>query len=166
MRAGDPRLIELVEEARHLEYGRPSDGSVEAMLREGRGTCSAKHLYLFRRLRDEHPECEPRLVHRVYRVDPAQARQAYGERVAETIPSEGLVDVHRYLTIALDGRRVVVDATFPGPPWDGASDLPLACGAGTDYPSTGDPDAEKRALQDRFCDPALREPFIAALAQA
>jgi hypothetical protein len=155
--------VELVESVRGLEYGRPSDRSVEAMLREGRGTCSAKHLYLAQRLGEEFPECQPQLIHRVYRIDAERAEQAFGVRAAELVPREGLVDVHRYLVILLGGRRTIIDATFPGPPWDGASDLPLACGAGTDYPSEGDPDAEKRRLEERFCDVALRERFIAAL---
>lgn len=164
MRAPDPLLTELVETVRRLEYGRPSDGSVAAMWREGKGTCSAKHLALAEQLRDEFPECEPRLVHRVYRVEAEEARARFGERAAAAVPPEGLVDVHRYLTIELNGRRTIVDATFSGPPWDGISDLPLACGPGTDYPSEGDPDAEKRELQARFCDPVLRERFIVALA--
>jgi hypothetical protein len=74
------------------------------------------------------------------------------------------VDVHRYLTIALHDRRINIDATFPGEPWDGRSALPLACGPGRDCPAGEHPDAEKRDLEDRYCDPAIREPFIAALA--
>ncbi len=57
-----------------------------------------------------------------------------------------------------------MDATFPGPAWDGRFSLPLACGDGRDYPAGEDPDAEKRALERQYCDPAVREPFIAALA--
>lgn len=163
MRAGQD-LVDLVETVRSLDYGRPSDRSVEAMLREGRGTCSAKHLFLFDCLLRDFPECEPRVVHRVYRVDREEALRTFGERAAEAVPPEGLVDVHRYLTVELDGRRTVIDATFPGPAWDGSSDLPLACGPGTDYPSAGDPDEEKRKLEARHCDPTVREPFIAALA--
>jgi hypothetical protein len=72
-------------------------------------------------------------------------------------------DVHRYLTIDLNGRRAIVDATFPGPPWDGRSDLPLACGPGVDHPSEGDPDREKRTLEESYCDPVLRDRFIEAL---
>ena len=34
----------------------------------------------------------------------------------------------------VEGRRINMDATFPGPPWDGRSSLPLACGPGRDYP--------------------------------
>jgi hypothetical protein len=44
--------------------------------------------------------------------------------------------------------------------------MPLACGAGVDHPAGADPDAEKRRLEAEHCDPALREPFIAALALA
>jgi hypothetical protein len=163
MRSVDSHLLELVEAIRGLEYGRPSDGSVEAMLREGRGTCSAKHLFLAERLRSEFPACNLQLVHRVYRIDAEEARKRFGDSAAGVIPPEGLVDVHRYLTIELNGRRTIIDATFPGFPWDEVSDLPLACGPGTDYPSEGDADAEKRRLEARFCDPLLREEYIAAL---
>jgi hypothetical protein len=161
--APSPTLLELVEAVRALDYGRPSERSVEAMVRERRGTCSAKHLFLAARLRELFPECDPQIVHRVYRVDRAQARERLGEQASALIPAEGLVDVHRYLTIDLNGRRTTIDATFPGPAWDGSSDLPLACGPGDDYPSAGDPNAEKRRLEAEFCDPELREPFIAAL---
>lgn len=65
--------------------------------------------------------------------------------------------MHRYLTVSLDGRRVALDATFPGERWDGRSPLPLACSAGEDYEAGADPDSDKRALEDR-------EPFIAAIA--
>lgn len=45
---------------------------------------------------------------------------------------------------------MVIDATFPGPAWDGLSSLPLACGAGMDYPAGDDPDAEKRAAPGQW----------------
>jgi hypothetical protein len=60
--------------------------------------------------------------------------------------------------------EAIIDATFPGDPWDGRSSLPLAAGPGRDYPAGADPDAEKRALEAEHCDPVAREPFIAALA--
>lgn len=136
------------------------------MLKERRGTCTAKHRFLAERIGRLFPECEPRIVHRVYRTDRSQASATFGEHVVELVPPEGLVDVHRYLTIKLGGRLTVIDATFPGPPWDGLSDLPLACGPGEDFPSVADPDAEKRELESRYCDPAVREPFIAALSRS
>lgn len=136
------------------------------MLRERRGTCSTKHLFLARTLADRFPETEPLIVHRLYQLDRARARELFDARVASAVPDDGLVDVHRYLTIVVDGRRITVDATFPGPPWDGHSSLPLACGPGHDYRAGEDPDAEKRALEAKHCDPAVREPFITALASA
>jgi hypothetical protein len=134
------------------------------MLREGRGTCSTKHLFLARLIAERFPETEPLIVHRVYTLDRVRARELFGAAVAETVPEGGLVDVHRYITIALDGRRIEIDATFPGPAWDGRSPLPLACGPGLDYPAGEKLDAEKRALEEQHCDHAVREPFIAALA--
>jgi len=170
-RASDPlhsseaSLVELVEAVRALPYGRPSNRTVEGMLRERRGTCSTKHLFLAQRLAERFPETDPLIVHRVYRLDHATAQQRYGEHVAQTVPEDsGLVDVHRYLTIHVGGQRVTIDATFPGPAWDGRSALPLACGPGDDHPVSEDPDAEKRMLERERCDPAFREPFIAALA--
>ncbi len=159
--ASDSSLLDLIEAVRALPYGRPSDHSVEGMLRERRGTCSTKHLLLVQELSERFPETEPLIVHRVYRLDRARARELFDTRVANVVPGDGLVDVHRYLTIVVDGRRINVDGTFPGPPWDGRSSLPLACGPGHDYPAGEDPDAEKRALEAKHCDPAVREPFIA-----
>ncbi len=161
--APDATLVELVEVIRAIPYGRPSDRTVDAMLREQRGTCSTKHLFLARTLAERFPDTEPVIVHRVYTLDRDRARELFGTAAAAAVPDEGLVDVHRYLAITLGGKRVEIDATFPGPAWDGLSSLPLACGAGTDYPAGDDPDKEKRTLEERHCDPAIREPFIAAL---
>jgi hypothetical protein len=162
--ASDSSLLDLIEAVRALPYGRPSDRSVEGMLRERRGTCSTKHLFLARTLAERFPETEPLIVHRVYRLDRTRARELFDTRVANVVPEDGLVDVHRYLTIVVDSRRITVDATFPGSPWDGRSSLPLACGPGRDYPAGEDPDAEKHALEAKHCDPRVREPFIAVLA--
>ena len=162
--ASDSSLLGLVEAVRALPYGRPSNRTVDGMLREHRGTCSTKHLFLAQTLAEHFPETEPLIVHRVYRLDRARAAKLFGAAVAEAVPKNGLVDVHRYLTVAVDGRRITVDATFPGPPWDGRSSLPLACGPGRDYPAGEDPDADKRALEAKHCDPEIREPFIAGLA--
>lgn len=156
-------LAEVVEELHQLPYGRPSDRTVQGMLRERRGTCSAKHLHLARVLAECFPDTEPRIVHRVYRLDPEAARVRFGDAAATAIPTGGLVDVHRYVTALVEGRRVTLDVTFPGPPWDGRSPMRLACGAGEDHAAGADPDADKRRLEARHCDPAVREPFIAAL---
>ena len=160
----DCSLFDLIEAVRALPYGRPSDRTVEGMLRERRGTCSTKHLFLAQALQERFPETGPLIVHRVYTLDRARARELFGAEGAEIVPASGLIDVHRYLTITLKGQRIEIDATFAGPAWDCRSSLPLACGPGRDYPAGEDPDAEKRALEARHCDPAIREPFIAALA--
>jgi hypothetical protein len=53
-------LRELVEAVRRLDYGRPSDRSVDGMLRERRGTCSTKHLYLAAEILRRFPEASRR----------------------------------------------------------------------------------------------------------
>lgn len=164
--AQDCSLSELIEAVRALTYGRPSDRTVEGMIRERRGTCSTKHLFLARELAERFPETAPQIVHRLYRLDRGDARRRYGDAVAAAVPPEGLNDIHRYLTAVIGGRRITLDVTFPGPAWDGVSPLPLACGSGQDHPAGEDPDADKRALEAEHCDRSVREPLIAALTGA
>jgi hypothetical protein len=133
------------------------------MLREGRGTCSTKHRFLAEAIGQHFPELAPRIVHRVYRLERARAQALFGEAVAEKVPADGLVDVHRYLTVTMPTGTIAIDTTFPGAPWDGGSSMPLACGPGQDVPAGADPDGDKRRLEAEHCDPAIREPFIAAL---
>ena len=160
-------LRDLVEWVRALPYGRPARRTVEAMLEERRGTCSTKHLYLAEQLALRFPLTKPQIIHRVYRLTSQDAQRAFGADVAAHVPPEGVVDVHRYLTAQIDGRQVVIDATFPSDErWDGRSSMPLACGPGIVYPAGSDPDADKRKLEQRHCDPMAREPLIAALAGA
>jgi hypothetical protein len=159
----DASLAELVEAVRGLDYGRPSERTVAGMLRERRGTCSAKHAFLAEAMARDFPQTRPRIVHRVYRLDRERAAELFGEEAAAAVPPQGLVDVHRYLTAEVEGRRIVIDATFPGPPWDGVSSLPLACGPGEDFPAGPDPDGDKKRLEARYCDPTVREPFIEVL---
>ena len=158
-------MVELVETVRQLDYGRPSDRTVDGMLRQRCGTCSTKHLFLAEEIQRRFPDAAPQIVHRVYRLDVERARELFGFEVAALVPQGGIVDVHRYLTATIAGERIIIDATFPGEPWDGRSSLPLACGPGEDFPAGRDPDAEKKALEHEHCDPPIREPFIAALSE-
>ncbi|WP_149261358.1 arylamine N-acetyltransferase [Actinomadura sp. K4S16] len=162
----DARLEDVVRAVQRIRYGRPRDRSPEGVLSEWTGTCSTKHALLATLVRERWPEHDPRLVHRVYRVDRELARRRYGSVPAAAVPEEGLTDVHRYLLLRRDGRDVVIDVTFPGDaPWDGRTDMPMACGPGQDHPAGPDPDAEKAVLEAAHCDPAVREPFIAALSR-
>lgn len=149
-----------------IPYGRPSvpsgDGAVAAVVDEWRGTCSSKHLLLRATVPLVEPGWRVDLIHRVYRVDPAEARRRWSDQVAQHVPAGGLVDVHTYGILQPGG--VVVDVTLPVEAWDGRTPLRLACTEGEDVPAGDDPGATKAALVDRHCDPAVREGFIAALA--
>jgi hypothetical protein len=158
--------LELVEAVRTIPYGRPSGGTVESMLLEARGTSATKHLFLAQVLAKRHPGTQPALVHRVYRLERARAAQLFGDAIAETVPSAGFVDLHRYLTIAVDGERISVDATVPGLPWDGRAPIEPACGPGRDFPAAGDPDAEIQALEQEYCEETARARFLTALNEA
>ncbi len=160
----DCSLVELVEAVRALPRGLPSEPTVESMLLEARGTSATKNLFLGQILAQRFPETEPALVHRVYRLDRTRALELYGPTVAATVPADGLLDVHRYLAVTLDDRRISLDATLPGSPWDGRAELEPACGPGSDFAAGADPDGAMRALERGHCDAAARAPFLAALA--
>jgi hypothetical protein len=159
----DCSLVELVEAVRALPVGLPSEPTVDSMLLEARGTSAIKHLFLGQVLARRFPETEPALVHRVYRLDRARALALFGTGVAEMVPPDGLTDVHRYLAVTLGERRVSLDATLPGSPWDGSSPLEPVCGPGSDFATGADPDGAMAALERGHCDAAARGPFLAAL---
>jgi hypothetical protein len=132
-----------------------------------KGTCSTKHALLAQLLRERWPQLQPGLVHRVYHVSRQSVLQRFGAGAAGAVPEGGLADVHRYLVIILAGQKVTIDVTFPGDQaWDGHRPMRLACGEGRDFPAGDDPDADKAALEASYCDPQVREPFIASLALA
>jgi hypothetical protein len=160
----DCSLVELVEAVRAMPTGLPSQPTVENMLLEARGTAATKHLFLGQVLARRFPETEPALVHRVYRLDRARALELFGAAVAATVPADGLTDVHRYLAVTLGERRVSLDATLPGSPWDGLSPLEPVCGPGSDFATGADPDGAMAALVRGHCDAVARAPFLAALA--
>jgi hypothetical protein len=85
----DATLVDLIEAIRAIPYGRPSDRTVDGMLREQRGTCSTKHLFLARVLAERFPDTEPVIVHRVCTLDGTRARELFGAAVAATIPDDG-----------------------------------------------------------------------------
>ena len=159
-------LVDVVLEISRIPYGRPQDRSARGVIAEGRGTCSTKHLLLAQVVEERWPELLPTLWHRVYRVTPELAEPRWGRRVARAVPRHGLVDVHTFAIVTIDGRATRVDVTFPLTAWDGVTDIPLACGDGEDHPAGPDPLASKALLVEERCDPAVREPFIAALSAA
>lgn len=164
--AGEPSVADVVAAVHRIPYGRPATRTISGVLAEWKGTCSTKHLLLVAVLLELWPGTQPQLVHRVYRILPPEAAQRFGDDVAACVPLEGLVDVHRFCVIRVDDIEIAVDITFPGTPaWSGHSSMDVQCGEGDDYPVVGDPDIEKRTLETRFCEPTIREPFIAALAR-
>jgi hypothetical protein len=139
-------LVDVVEAVRALPYGRPDDRTPAGVISDWRGTSSTKHALLAELAATRWPELEPLIVHRVYRLTPDSARTLFGDRAATAVPVQGLTDVHSYVTLLMNGRRVRVDATLPGPGWDGRSDIRLACGDGLDVDGGDDPWMTKSAL--------------------
>jgi hypothetical protein len=159
-------LVQAVLAVSRLPYGRPDDRSAAGVLREGRGTCSTKHMLVADLVDENWPDRDARLWHRVARVTPDLAVSLWGRHAAAWVPADGLVDVHTFATITVDRTDVIVDATFPVDDWDGMTDMTLACGPGEDHPAGHDVLRTKAQLVERWCDPAVREPFIRSLARA
>jgi hypothetical protein len=156
-------LRESVLAISRIPYQRPSALTADAVVAEWRGTCSTKHLLLWRLAEERWPHHRIQLWNRVYRVDRELARGRWGDDIAAAVPVDGLIDVHCYATMESNGQRTVIDATFPLATWDGVADLPLWCGDGEDHPAGPHPIESKAELTKRHCDPSVREPFIALL---
>lgn len=155
-----PTLQEIVEAIRAIPHGRPRQRSARGVLEDWRGTCSTKHL-LLKALR---PDLDVRFTHRIFRLTPDNARRWLGPEVTEVVPPEGMIDVHTYATALIDGRRIVIDVTFPGgEPWDGISDMAIPFPEGEDVDAGEDPIASKDALISKVGDTAARQRLIAAL---
>jgi hypothetical protein len=165
-RKRDLDIVQTVVIVSRLPYRRPTDRSPAGVLSEGCGTCSTKHMLLAELVRENWPDRDMKLWHRVYKVSPRLAEALWGTQVSSVVPADGLVDVHTFATI--DGARanVIVDATFPLGGWDGVSHIPVACGPGDDYPAGQEVLATKAKLVEQWCDPAVREPFIERLVQS
>jgi hypothetical protein len=156
-------LTDIVLTVSAIPYGRPSDLSVGGVLEGWRGTCSTKHLLLLALLDHRWPDLAPVLIHRVHTVEVSDALEAWGPVVAASIPAEGLVDVHTFMTATISGQATTIEVTFPVDRWDGRSSLPIWAASGGDVVAGPDPLASKANLVAAWCDPRAREPFIAAL---
>jgi hypothetical protein len=164
---GDASLRQVVNAVQAIPYGRPGSRTPEGVIAEWTGTCSTKHALLAQLLWERWPELQQRLVHRVYQASRGSVIDQHGAEAAAAVPAAGLTGVHRHLVLTLAGRPVTIDITFPaGQPWDGPGSMGLACGDGRDFPAWIDPGADKAALEASYCDPVVREPFIAALSLA
>jgi hypothetical protein len=160
-----PEVRDVVEAVRRIPYGRPRFRSAEGVVRDWRGTCSTKHELLALLLNEQWPDLDPRIVHRVYDLTPDVARTLFGEAAARVVPVNGVRDVHTYMTLLIDGRRVAIDATVSGERWDGSSDMPLSCSDGTDIDGGSDPRGMKARLVAENCDPVARDRVIERLSQ-
>lgn len=155
----DHSLRDLLEAIRSIPQGRPKERTARGVVESWRGTCSTKHLLL----KELCPQLEIQFVHRVFRLLPDAAEERLGARVANLLPREGVVDVHTYATGMINGRRTVIDLTFPGEEWDGKSDMRIPWENGNDYDAGVDPIATKEELVKLYGDPAAREILIKAI---
>lgn len=160
-----PEFRDVVEAVRLIPYGRPADRTVQGLLHEWRGTCSTKHELLALLAQDRWPDLDTQIMNRVYRLTPTVAQRLFGDAATTVVPPDGLADVHSYMTAVVSGRRIVIDATLTGAPWDGQSDMTLACGEGIDVHGGDDPRATKEHLVREHCDPATRDRVIELLAR-
>jgi len=97
---------------RDMPYHRASDRRPETTLAEWRGTCSGKHYLLQALYAELGLPSQIMACTMVVPVDPAQVSDAL--RPLYEAANRRFVDVHNFLILALpDGRRMIVDATWP-----------------------------------------------------
>jgi hypothetical protein len=157
-------VADAVEAVRQMTYARPTERTAAGALEEWRGTCSTKHELLKLLIDERWPELQPLIMHRVYRLTPSIAKRIFGRSAAVLVPAGGVTDVHTYLTVVIDDCRTIVDATTTGTPWDGRSDMTLACGEGIDVEAGPDAKATKDRLIREHCDAGTRDRVIEQLA--
>jgi hypothetical protein len=163
----DCSLEELIAAVRALPFGGGPEQTVEQMLREARGTSLNKHTFLAQVLAQRFPSTEPRLLHRLYRLQPAQASERFGQAIAETVPPGGVDEVHTYMTIELPEGRIALDVcSHHEKAWDGRSALEPVCGPGEDVPAGEDPRSSLHMLERQRCDVSERASFLHAMARA
>ena len=113
---------ELFKKIRDIPYALGEDGDIEGLLRDGKGGCARKHLYLL-----------PRLQQLGYEVDIGIAQFDWRDL---PIPKEILVLLkqpiqhHMFLYVGINSANIEIDATwdsgmkelgFPILNWDGVS---------------------------------------------
>src|SRR3954468_571277 len=151
---------DVVKVVRRMPYARPTERTATGALEEWRGTCSTKHDLLKLLIDKRWPELQPEIMHRVYRLTPSIGERIFGPTAAEVVPAGGVTDVHTYLTVLLEDRPTIVDATTTGTPWDGRSDMTPACGEGVDIAGGPDAKATKDRLVRKHCDASTRDRVI------
>lgn len=103
-------LRALLFALREIPYARPQgDNAPEAVLAQWRGTCSGKHLLAYRAL--DRLALKPRLWMAQYRLSPEIPWLPAALRMH--MPSQGVWDVHNFLTAELCGRTCRIDLTWP-----------------------------------------------------
>jgi len=167
--------IDIVNAVAAIPYGRAAGKDPTDVVGSWVGTCSSKHALIRALLAEGWPDLAVDTWHRVYRVDSRLAHEMFNPRAAAAVPESGLVDVHTYLTVTVPAGSasttgsvgpVRVDATFAlREPWTGDDHMQLHCGEGFDVSGGRFPNRTKRELIALHCDPAIREPFIAAASE-
>jgi hypothetical protein len=155
----DPTLVDVVNAIKAIPHGRPRERSASGVVNEWRGTCSTKLMLL----QAVCPDVPMRFYNRVFRLSREAAADRLGPHVAAVVPPEGMIDVHTYARVEVDGSWIRIDLAFPGEEWDGAADMSDPWGDGEDFDAGSDPIAHKELLVQRFGDPVLRARFIDAI---
>jgi len=129
------RLVEIFHAVRRLPYASTGERNPAQVVRAGRGSCSGKHILL----RDLLVEAGYKACVTTIRGDLAAAMPAaadFPDELQRLIDAGDVPDFHHYVSVDIDGRTVVLDATwhdqvaafgFPvNHDWDGKGDTRVA----------------------------------------
>lgn len=172
---GDPvrRRILLFEKVRDLPFRYPSSRDPVAVLREGVGSSSGKHLLLGEMLRRLGTPVRHIICTHCFN----DSDLPFPEEMQTLLRKNEILDLHDYLQIQVDGEWIDIDATWArnlrdfGFPvtedWDGCSPMLLGFTADEHELVEGDPAKVKEEMLSKLTprQRKLRDQFLSALSQ-
>lgn len=158
--AGAGRLdaVSVFHAVRQLPYLSDGDRSLQTVLARRAGACTAKHLLLTRLLNEIGTPAAMELVDGDF-ATPLRGARDVPEELAPAI-RDGIPDIHNIVRATVDGRSVLLDATWNdavkpygfrvNDAWDGRGDTEIAVDVNRMLGSAEDPVAKKGAIIDSW----------------
>jgi hypothetical protein len=126
-----PNVVTTFHAVRSIPYYSSGDRTPEAVLRDGRGACTAKHLLLRDLLRRQGEAAEVEIVEGDFAAAIPEAA-SMPEALRRWIRSGGITDFHCYVVWVVDGHELKLDATWPD------SLIPYGFPVNSDWSGEGD----------------------------
>lgn len=112
LRDGRPDIVATFHAVRNLPYFSSGDRTPEAVLRDRRGACTAKHLLLRDLLRRQGETADVEIVEGDF-ARGVPEHPTMSDALRQIVRSGGIADFHCYVVWRGPEREVLLDATWP-----------------------------------------------------